>query len=317
MKRLWADRLSSYLQIAQQVLRDARRPLSARAILRHAYSLGFAPDHLYGKTQHKTLQARLSEDILRRRDHSLFFRTKPGQFFLREFLTDPSVPAEYRRPIVARRRTRELFLGAALSVNHKRASELVAAESFSDPEIVETISRLGSYRYVDPKNFNCDDVLLWAASSLIRKGKILSYRVGRYRDDRDHFVQKRSVAFTSLVSETNHTLFDDANLGIVDSALMALSTDLDIPMPEAVSTKEKFEHSFRFFAWQYQGVPRGHLLAFVEIEAPEWFEPVANRLSLNDLRWLDMKSPPNNWDDFDPISQTILSFYFPRACVNG
>lgn len=309
--------MSSYLQIAEEVLRIERRPLSARAILKVAYSLEIAPHHLFGKTQHKTLQARLSEDILHRREHSLFFRTKPGQFFLREFLTDTSIPAEYRQPIVARRRTRDLFLGPALSIKYDQARLLLKKGQFADPDLIEQIARTGSYRYIDPKHQAEDDVLLWAVSALMRHGQVLSYRVGRYRDDRDHFAQKRSIAFSSLVSETNHTLFDANSLGVPDSALFAAAVDLDIPLPEAFSARASFEHLIRFFSWQSEVDNKHSILAFVEVQAPEWFEPTAARLSLNELCWLDMSRAPNNWEDFDPWSQTILSYYFPKAELYG
>ncbi|KAA0969380.1 hypothetical protein FPY71_12560 [Aureimonas fodinaquatilis] len=309
--------MSSYLQIAEEVLRSARQPLSARAILKQAYSLEIAPYHLHGKTQHKTLQARLSEDILQRREHSLFFRTKPGQFFLREFLTDTSIPAEYRQPIVARRRTRDLLLGPALSVSYRYAARLLQADQYADADLVEKIANSGRYRYIDPKKADDDDVLLWAVSALTRPGKMLSYRSGRYRDDRDHFAHKRSIAFSTLVSEANHTLFDTQSLGVPDSALFAAAADLDIPLPETFSARATFEHYIRFFAWQPEADAKKSLLAFVEVCAPDWFEPTASRLSLNDLCWLDMSVPPNNWDDFDPPSQTILSYYFPRAAMHG
>lgn len=309
--------MSSYLLIAEQVLRAARRPLSARAILDRAYALEIAPFHLYGKTQHKTLQARLSEDILQRRDHSLFFRTKPGQFFLREFLTDVSIPSEYRQPIVARRRTRDLFLGPALSVSYSYAAKILRDGQFAKADLVEKIANSGCYQYIDPKKKKEDDVLLWAVSALTRSGKMLSYRAGRYRDDRDQFAHKRSIAFSTLVSETNHTLFDTQSLGIPDSALFAAAIDLDIPLPEAFSSGPKFDHLVRFLAWQLESEATKSLLAFVEVRAPDWFEPTVSRLSLNDLCWLDMSVPPNNWDDFDPPSQTILSYYFPRATLHG
>lgn len=232
-------------------------------------------------------------------------------------MTDKSIPIEYRQPIVARRRTRDLFLGPALAISYRYAARLLQVGHFADGDLVEKIASSGCYRYVDPKRKNDDDVLLWAVSALTRPGKMLSYRTGRYRDDRDHFAHKRSIAFSTLVSETNHTLFDAQNLGVPDSALFAAAVDLDIPMPEAFSARATFEHFIRFFAWQPEAEAKHSLLAFVEVRAPDWFEPATSRLSLNDLSWLDMSAPPNNWDDFDPPSQTILSYYFARAAMHG
>lgn len=309
--------MSSYLQIAETVLRSVRRPLSARAILKQAYAIGIAPNHLYGKTQHKTLQARLSEDILHRREHSAFFRTKPGQFFLREFITDPSLPKEYRQPIVARRRTRDLFLGPALALSYQKVAPLLPDGQFSGAEFIEKISKNGAYHYIDPKRKADDDVLLWAVSALTRPGKMLSYRVGKYRDDRDLFAHKRSIAFSTLVSQENNTLFDADNLGVSESALFAAAVDLDIPLPEALTANRTFEHLIQFITWQQDEDKQKNIVVFVEVRAPDWFEPTTNRLSLNALRWLDLNTPPNNFDDFDPLSQIILSYYFQRASING
>jgi HB1, ASXL, restriction endonuclease HTH domain len=105
-------------------LAEARTPLPPREILRRGLSSGIVPNSLHGKTQHKTLQARLSEDILLRHERSVFFRTKPGYFFLREFLTDARIPAEYRTPIVARRRRRELAYPQALAFDRETTEKL-------------------------------------------------------------------------------------------------------------------------------------------------------------------------------------------------
>lgn len=309
--------MNAYLQIAEEILRSARKPLTARAILRHAYARDLVPYFLHGKTQHKTLQARLSEDILHRKKQSRFFRTKPGLFFLREFLDDMSVPAEYRKEIRARRRTRDLLLGPALTIKYQHACEFLQEGQFAEPDLIKRIAESGHYHYCDPKHQGDDEVLLWAVSAVMRAGKVLSYRVGKYRDNRDAFTEKRSIAFTTLVSDSSHTLFDEGTLGVADSGFHAVATDLDIPLPEATSASSEFKHLLQFVSWQKEVFKKDSLFAFVEVLAPDWFEPTSGRLSLNDLCWLDMSVPPNNWDDFDPWSRTILSYYFPRPAMHG
>jgi hypothetical protein len=71
----------SYLEAAQTVLRARGKPLSAREIVYDAKKYGFLAPHLHGATMHKTLHARLSEDILKHRFRSIFYRTSPGIFF--------------------------------------------------------------------------------------------------------------------------------------------------------------------------------------------------------------------------------------------
>ena len=65
------------------VLSKSGLAMSAREILDASYRLQLVPEHLFGKTQHETLQAHLSEEILRNRNSSVFTRTAPGQFALR------------------------------------------------------------------------------------------------------------------------------------------------------------------------------------------------------------------------------------------
>ena len=110
--------MNRYLEIAEKVLEGALRPLSAKNILKLAYEKNLVPKELYGQTQHKTLQARLSEDILLRRERSGFFRTAPGVFFLTKYLQDESIKQEYRTPIIARRRSRELLNEPVLSIRN-------------------------------------------------------------------------------------------------------------------------------------------------------------------------------------------------------
>ena len=70
--------MDSYLDLAANVLRELRRPLDARQMLKTAYQLSIVPRNLYGKTQHKTLHARLAEDIRKQPTRSAFVRTGPG-----------------------------------------------------------------------------------------------------------------------------------------------------------------------------------------------------------------------------------------------
>ncbi|QWK79422.1 winged helix-turn-helix domain-containing protein [Ochrobactrum sp. BTU1] len=308
--------LSSYLEIAAYVLRSEKRPLSARAILREAYASGIVPHHLFGPTQHKTLQARLSEDILRFRESSLFFRTKPGVFFLREFIVDDTVPNEFKRSIVARRRTRDLFRGPALTISRRDIPETLFSSKYVSGDLLNDIFLKGQYRYVDRKKLDDDDILIWAASSLTKPGKILSYRTGRYRDDRDDFANKRSVTFSTLVSDSDRTFFDYDHFGITDRAFYSAAIDLDFVRTLTTDIDEKFARKIRFLSFD-KHQKRASLLAYVEIEAPNWFEPSASKLSLTDLRWLDLNIAPNNWEDFDPWSQMILGYGLGQSSLHG
>jgi hypothetical protein len=293
--------LDAYLEIARRVLREARAPLPPREILRRGLSSGVVPNSLYGKTPHKTLQARLSEDILLRRERSAFFRTKPGYFFLREFLTDASLPAEYRTPIVARRRRRELAYPQALAFD-RETTENLCRRSVIDPRDVLRLLHTQEFHYaLSSRSRAKDDVLVWAFTLVLRNNFVLTYRHGRYREDRDTFLQKRSIGFFSPVVHDDLTLFDQADHGIVASGIRALTLDLSLtPEPEFARRAD-----LRCFICVNEDNPP-NLLGLVCLQAPEWLEPLTRRLAINDLSWHDIDVPVNYYEDFDPWSRLIL-----------
>ncbi|WP_315768042.1 winged helix-turn-helix domain-containing protein [Bradyrhizobium sp. SZCCHNR2012] len=296
-----SERLNAYLEMAHRVLQEARRPLPPREILRLALSSGLVPSSLYGKTQHKTLQARLSEDILLRRERSTFFRTKPGHFFLREFLRDTSIPAEYRTPIVARRRRRELAYPQPLALEKKSLSQLCQNTIVGREDFFKLLHEQ-QFHYADSsRNRATNDVLVWSFITVFRSNLILTYRHGRYREDRDSFLQKRSVGFFCPVVHDDLTLFDQDDHGIVASGIRALALDLNLTPDAELESRAELKC---FVCTDEHDLP--NLLGIIALQAPDWFEPLTRRLAINDLSWHDIRVQLNHYEDFDPWSRLIL-----------
>lgn len=297
--------VDSYLQIAIAVLQRARRPLGPRAILTLAYQSDLVPPQLHGKTQHKTLQARISEDIIERREHSPFFRPAPGQFFLRDFLTDTSIPETYRAPMATRRRVRDLIRGPVLSLDRKHLEGLHSENGRIERGDVLSLLRAGHVRYGDPKADAADLVFLWSFVCVVRANSVLSYRQGRYRESRDAFALRRTIGFSTLVHQHESTLFNVGDLGIVDSGVHATMLDLDIPVVAPTHAVNAFSASLRYFLWPGANQSRD-LVAVIDFDCPPWFEPMRRRLAINDLCWLDWASRINDLDDFDPWSRSVM-----------
>jgi len=296
--------MDSYLLIAQKVLERARTPLTPRQILREAYGLGLVPEHLRGATQHKTLQARLSEHILDFRESALFFRTEPGKFFLSGLLNDESIPAEFRRPIVARRRIRELRRRDVLAVP-KKMLPLQANGTALPAEALQRPIASHDYHYaIDLAHRVRGDVLVWSFIVVLRNAEVLTYRQGRYREDRDAFFERRSLGFYAPVVKSDRNLFDQANHGLVASALDTLAFDLDLIGNAAWSelTSKSELQSFVYF----ENGQRADLLGVVRLNCPSWFEPLTRRLAINDLTWQDLTTPANHIEDYDPWSQIVF-----------
>ena len=300
----------NYLDLAETVLRMARRPLSARAIMDAAYRGGIVPKRLHGKTQHKTLHARLSEDILLNKLESRFFRTDPGLFFLSELRSDPTIPEEFKDPFHARRRTRDLDKAAALALKRDFLDSQPLA-NISWQELLKAADRAGALKHTNPKVSDEDLVLVWAFSIVRRKNELLSYRVGRYRDNRDAFANRKSIGFAAMVGFEDQTLFSD-DMGVVECGLNAALLDLDLSKSAFPSGILKPAISFVVVAIHSLVDPV--VLFVMEWECPEWFEPTARRLSLNDVRWIDATHKPNDIQDFEPWSAIAFEALLDRAC---
>lgn len=295
--------MDSYLEVAQRVLRASRRPMSAVGILDSAYAAGIVPKHLYGRTQVKTLQARLSEDVLYS-PHSAFFRTEPGYFFLNELVADPSIPAKFKEKFEARRRIRDLHVAPFLGIDEAFVSTCGARLMHDWVSFVAAAEKCNAIHYLPSKKETHGALIVWTFSIVRRGSEILSYRTGRYRNDRDTFMDKRTIGFPGVLSYYDFTLFSEGDYGARENSLNAIMWDLDIsavamhggslPDPKPVG-------SIRV----HQDDKRDVLLIVMNWDCPAWFEPTTRRLSLNDPRWLDLQTH-NDLDDFEPWTRATL-----------
>ena len=298
--------MDSYLDIAAKVLRASKRPMSARAIISSAYRAGIIPEHLHGKTQYKTLQARLSEEILHNRRYTLFYRTEPGVFFLTEFMSDPTIPQKFKTAFPARRRTRDLLNEPSLALS----TQYVMSDRFSQfhtwHELVEDAERHDALKYVDPKTTSADFTLIWSFSLVRRAQSVLSYRIGRYRDDRDQFANRRTIGFPGIVGFTDNTLFSDGDYGAAEGALNAVLADLDLSLRAFTKAGHVELPTSTDIVVLRQHDNKPTLLLIMQWNCPAWFEPTTRRLSLNEVCWFDLSTRINNIDDFEPWSRAAL-----------
>ncbi|MEP5768629.1 HTH domain-containing protein [Nisaea sp.] len=297
--------MDSYLDIAKVVLRARRRPMGAKSILDAARKAEILPEHLHGRTQQKTLQARLSEDILRAREGSSFYRTEPGQFALKEFLTDPDFPSKWKVEFPARRRTRDLKRPDSLAIRYTMAASLENT-TISMSEFAERLNGSNSITTMHPEDMKKDGYCaIWTFSVVRKRDQILAYRIGRYRDDRDTFANRRSIGFPGALAAEDASLFSTDRLGIQDCSVAVLQQDLDLSLAtfeRSVEQSPKIECVTALTDMDGQL----DLVIVVTWESPEWFEPTTKRLSLNDPDWIHTRALPNDIDDFEPWSAHIL-----------
>lgn len=304
--------MDAYLAIAEKILLQARRPLGAREILRRAYPSGKVPQHLFGKTQHKTLGARLAEDILDRGDRSLFYRNEPGKYFLTQFLSDETIPSEYRHRFVARRRKRQLSQPKPLTL---RKCDLPIPDAAGALRVETVLDLLveGLHHYPPTtKDATSADVIIWSFVIVSRGSSVLTYRHGEYREDREAFRNRRAIGFYAPVLEGDRTLFDLDDHGIVHRGINTVSIDLGLTTQvDMVGPGSQIATLERFVALSEPA--RTSLLSVIRFEAPDWFEPYARRLAINDLQWMDLDHSQHHVEDFDPWSEAVLANLVPTG----
>jgi hypothetical protein len=274
--------------------------------MKAAYRGGIVPSHLFGKAQHKTLQARLSEDILHNKLESRFFRTDPGCFFLSEMRSDPTIPNEFKDPFHARRRTRDLGKACALALEKRYVLNLDSSRFLSWQSLLKDADAVGALKHADSRSDHGDLIFVWAFSVVRRADQLLSYKVGRYRDDRDAFANRKSIGFSELVGFDDASFFSE-DMGVTDCGLNAVLTDLDLSKSAFRDQSELTRPSVSFALLAADGILDPVILFIMEWQCPKWFEPTARRLSLNEVRWIDATRPPNDIDAFEPWSAIALT----------
>lgn len=248
--------------------------------------------------------ARLSEDILRRREDSRFYRTAPGRFLLKELADDPSIPPELRRPIVARRR-RQLVQKRSLTFDLAVVSGIEQPEHVVDRCLVLDLIEHGKYHYsTSARSRSPNEIVVWAFMIVVRSGHVLSYRQGHYREDRDTFMHRRTIEFYTPVADVDLNFFDQSDHGIVSSGVRALATDLDMQDCETWSAMAGSSTLLSFVCSEADSIR--DLLAVVSFSCPDWLDPISKRLAINNLEWLDLRISLNNHDDFDPWSRAVM-----------
>lgn len=296
----------AYLQMASIVLDRARAPLSAKEIIKRAYLLGIVPAHLHGKTQHKTLTARLSVDILENRERSPFFRPWPGRFFLSKFIDDDSLPQEYRTPIVARRRARQLRREYAAYVSH------IDLETYKLQRLTRSeFSRLvtsDAIQYSASGRVDSNDYQIWNFAIVKKSGRCLQYIAGKFRDFlSDNSANLRTIGFVSPLCQADRNLFDNKYHGVLGASISNVLVDLDLHYSRYVG---EIESQSRFLgAVVVEIEPAPVVLAVSEVRLPAGCPVMTRKLSINELSWIDQTDLRAEKSKFEPWSESVIRHF--------
>jgi len=296
---------NSYLDIAESIIMNARRPLSPREILAQAYIEAAVPPHLRGKAQEKTLQARLSEDISRLREQSLFFRTNRARFFLRDFITDPDIPTVFKTEFLARPRRKDLRNERILIFNNVKIGHL--KPRLLTKHDLDRIFNRQTYRYAVWSELAADPAAVPVYSFVVfHTGReILTHFVGRFTEDNHPSKGFRSIGFGSVVRAQDSDLLYNAYYGIIGSGINELVYGLGLSRELAREARYEGKVRLHYAIASYDERVGPHLRAVMSYRCPDDFLVSKVSLSLNRLAWLEpsLTTPAK---EFDETSQILL-----------
>lgn len=306
---------SEFLKVAELILRSEKRPLRAREIVHLAQSKELFSGNIAGRTPWQTMKAKLSVDIRRHGSTSLFARSGPGLFCLRELIANSTV--EYTAKPVNPPRAKEDVLafpskwlerqGLSFQGIQKQGKKLI--DRLREARVVEHVDRV-----VAEDNPDFKQILTYVM--VRRDDEILSFRRGNYSRAADFLKGSRCIGFGGHVTRQDFDLFNLKDLGISQNAMRELSEELDLPASELRALQRGVGlHLIGVLNDDSSEVGRKHI-AFVfqfTVPTPElWNSPRRGEKAITQLRWVKL-AQLGGLHEFEYWSQLCLRFFFPEA----
>jgi predicted NUDIX family phosphoesterase len=292
--------------------------MTPRDIWNYGFNNGLFSDKVAGETPWQTLKSKLSVHIRKYGSESVFIRTSPGHFYLRELLGDPweLYEADPWRPSSSGERV--VTFPSSILDSVDRFQGLVAP-SVGVRDMVLCSSFL---RPMDRRSAEQDDahkqVLVYI---LVRRpGQILAYRRGTFSLTDRMLVGNDCVGFGGHVNDTDIDLFSDELVGIRGAVARELLEELTMPIADRdqLTVGEGFS-VVGYLNDDSSDVGRRHFAVVVEywVANPnQWDRPIRGEESIAKVRWLSTESAVSKAEHFEYWSQLVLRKFFPRMLKN-
>lgn len=302
--------MNSYLQLAEAVLNKTNQPLSASEILEAAYRLQLVPEHLFGKTQHKTLQARLSEDLLRNRERTAFARVAPGRFVLRSRL---GVEDQSSEEFIAPLRAYQLKKFDVICADREEL-ESIWKESESFVPLTSVLAAFSKQVPLVEAEKSLQLVHLRLLVSIKSLGRVLT--VNSQRDP--SYGQGRSFGFLGYLKGVDIDLFSRDHLGLKEASFRTLQEQTGLPrqlVEQIIKTVELDAIDCLSLLDSSEAQNSVVVLTSFECDQPEEFASYipAHRSP----RWVRLPSEINDLDSLEPLSQKIFESEVALASMSS
>jgi predicted NUDIX family phosphoesterase len=334
----------TYLRVAEIVLTKALSPLKAREIVERGIEQGLFGDHVMSRTPEKSMQARLSTDILSRGRNSRFARTSKGRFTLRTKLSTaqrgvdeankPSVEylAERRNvPKVLRTPKEEV-----LCVGEPGFCEVLTFQGL-DTDSTEILARLlqdKHLQYVARSEAETrDDAKQFITYVLVQCGQHLLFFSRSYLSRAAEFLRgSKCIGLGGHVSAADMDILSRGDRGLSWCARRELSEELRLPekakrtsFSEIISDRATLQlfqdvplERLAVLNDDSSGVGRRHVAVVYRAWLSDWQK--VRRLqkgdsSIKGVGWIDLSKDTIDIAEYEYWSQLCLRKFYPSTVL--
>lgn len=310
---------ATYLWVAETVLRKVGRPLRAGELVARGLDDQLFDDQDISKTPQKSMQSRLSMEILRNGAQSKFVRVAKGQFFLRDLLDKEGGADAGLEVYTAPRRQAPPSSEKVLAIHRDNYLPILdfqgiglgpfeSPEKLLDRRLVTYLPRTEAETRDDLKQFVTYTIVQ-------HETKILSFVRGQYNRAASFLRGARCVGFGGHVTDADLSLFTQADLGIRANAVREISEEINLPSGRPQIDPDKLE-ILGVLNDNSSAVGVRHLAIVMRYwvdDFSKWEKPQRGEASINRLRWIDTRHEPLNLSDFEYWSQLCIREYYPQA----
>jgi predicted NUDIX family phosphoesterase len=304
---------SEFLSVAAIVLRQTGIAMTPKQIVDYAIEHGLFTDRISGRTPHQTMKSKLSVDVRRRSGQSLFARTRPGAFSIRNAVSleavyeakpysrapdqsDVRVISPDRLDSVGRFQGIQRKWQRYASLLERRADVEYQSRAFA--ETTEQWKQVLTYVLVT------------------RKGKVLCFRRGNFSRVEDNLRGSLCIGFGGHVTREDFDLLALGAKGVLRSAARELAEELRLPAEDVqrLATSEGLE-IVGVLNDDSSVVGRKHIAFILRYEVSEsqaWLQPVRGEKSIAQLHWIEPESITYPIWHFEYWSQLCLRTFLPK-----
>ncbi|MRN48143.1 DNA mismatch repair protein MutT [Brucella sp. 10RB9214] len=293
--------------------------LSLRALVNYGLEDELFPAAGLSRTPQKSMQARLSIDILNN-DKSPFVRTSRGRFYLRELLAeqqsnDPDALKVYR----AERRVPVPSSELVLCIPRRAYERFLQYQGIGNAAPPNPLLELGEAEvsYIPRSVAETDDAYKQIVTYTViqYQSKILTFRRGLYNRAAKFLRGAQCVGFGGHVSEDDRDLFSLGDLGIRQNAAREISEELMLPNGRPHVNPDDLEF-LGILNDDSSDVGVRHMAVVLRYWVDDWSQWKSvgrGEVSINKIKWLDTLKETINLSEFEYWSQLVLREFFKSS----